>query len=141
MSDLVENGFLNYVKAQAEAAQLPSFAAMNYYTSGAKGDLKMPNFGFEMKESTSLMLDAPISEGPLTVWIETQANDEDEATHNARVNAVLGWLQNRAQVSAAITAAGNVKIFGYERTTTTRTLENNHWTTGINLAVGFMPLN
>ena len=108
-----------------------------------------------MKESKPLPIDEPVSEGVLTIWIETQADDETEELHNARCKALGGWLlvdpdpneQNpprkidrKKEVSAAITAAGKVRIFGYASAGSSRELKDDQWTSGLDLNVGFMPL-
>lgn len=142
MNDAVEAGFSEYVQTAMFA--VPEFIpaaplTMHWYTAGFAGTLELPWVGFEILGSDALHPDTPVSQGQLKVTIETQADDESEAIHTARVNAVDVALRDWRAVSEAITAGGEIRIYGFALAHRGRELKDSHWISELLYDVGFGP--
>jgi hypothetical protein len=77
----------------------------------------------------------PLWRGTVAVRLETPAAPGSREGHDARLRAVLAWLDDREGVAAALESQG-VSLRGYHVQKTTASTEGDRWVAEIEVAVG-----
>lgn len=142
MNDAAEAAFSQYLQTALEADanfHLPAPRAVNWYTAGFAGTIKLPWVGCEIIESSTLHPDTRVSKAQLKISIETQADDESESMHIERADKVENALRDWRIVSQTITAAGTIRLFGFSLLNRTREFKDSHWISELLYDVGFGP--
>lgn len=129
MNTTIESAFL------AAAAALPPMDAIEHRT-GVSGEDNQP-------ENAALIVHSPECEhavGPL--WrvtvifrLETPAFDNDREAHDARLNALREWLDDKAAVTEALEIQG-MALRGYHVLKSSTSLEDNRWVAEIEIVGG-----
>lgn len=132
LDHVLDEVVLAHIKAAAP------LAGVNGYTGQDNAEHKLPALTVSTTSEPLAGSDSAFR-GEVGVTLESEAHDTTAAAHAERVEAVRMLLTNRADVIAALNAAGNVHIYGYAPLGTEQTAGEARFTTKLKYRFGFGP--
>lgn len=129
MNTELETAFL------AAAVTLPALSGIEHRTGVSGGDNEPENASIIVHCPESDHVAGPLWRGTVVFRIETPAFDNARAAHDARLQAVRVWLDDRAAVTAAFELQGLI-LRGYHVQKSTSSQEGNRWVAEIEIVAG-----
>ena len=130
LDHILDDALLGHLKAA------PPLAGLNGYTGQDNAEHKLPALTVSTTSEPLAGSDSAFR-GEVGVTIESEAHDTTPAAHAERVEAVRTLLAKRAEVIAALNAAGKVHIYGYAPLGTEQTAGEARFTTKLKYRFGF----
>ena len=133
LDHVLDDALLTLLKAA------PPLSGLHAYTGQDNAEHKLPALTVSTTSEPLAGSDSAFR-GEVGVTIESEAHDTTPAAHAERVEAVRTLLAKRAEVIAALNAAGKVHLYGYAPLGTEQTAGEARFTTKLKYRFGFGPV-